>query len=297
MSKYSIKDIERLSGIRAHTLRIWEKRYGILAPQRTDTNIRKYSDEELRHILNIAVLNNSGYKISQIVRLTEAEMQAKVIEVSSKPASEEAQIEGLLLAMMELDEVHFEQIIANCASHLGFEETMLFVIYPFFQKVGLLWQAGTINPAQEHFISHLIRQKLIVAIDEQRRVLRPHPARVLFFLPEGEYHELGLLFFHFLARKEGHESVYLGQSVPILQAKLAADERECGVIATSTHAFASVNGRNKLLKIMLEHFPDKELVVCNRLKVHAAMINHEKLHINLSIDEFKSMLESNGIAR
>lgn len=289
MSKYSIKDIERLSGIKAHTLRIWEKRYGILMPNRTDTNIRKYSDEDLRQILNIAVLNNSGVKISHIMKLSEAELQQKVLEVSAKPAAEEVHIEGLLLAMMELDESHFEKIIANCALHLGFETTMTQVIYPFFQKVGLLWQAGTINPAQEHFISSLIRQKLITAIDGIKPIHREKPINVLFFLPEGEYHELGLLFFSFLAKKEGQRAVYLGQSVPLSQAKAVSEIRNCEVVATSTHAFASSDDRNKLLESIVAAFPNRQVMICNRIVDHAGLFRADNLHINLSIQEAKDL--------
>lgn len=214
-TKYSIKDLERLSGIKAHTIRMWEQRYNFLNPERTETNIRHYSGEDLRKLLNVAVLNQKGIKISHIVKMTEQEMNARVVEFTSDFGDQQTQIEGLVIAMIDLDESRFNHIISGCILRQGFEDTMLNVIYPFFKKVGVLWQTGSINAAQEHFISNLIRQKLIVAVDALPHSNLPDARKYVLFLPEGELHEMGLLFHSYLIQKAGHKVIYLGQSVPL----------------------------------------------------------------------------------
>ncbi len=214
MAHYSIKDLEKLSGIKAHTLRIWEKRYQIVKPSRTDTNIRYYCDDDLKRILNISILNRHGLKISRIAGMTDAQLSEQVMHLAQATGDHESQIEQLTIAMIEMDEERFEKTLSKSIMTVGFEETVLTIIYPFFDKVGMLWQTGSINPAQEHFVSNLIRQKLLVAIDSQNYPHNPESRRFLLFLPEGELHELGLLFFHYILKKHGHQVIYLGQSVP-----------------------------------------------------------------------------------
>ena len=165
MAYYSIKDLEKLSGIKAHTLRIWEKRYNLVEPKRTETNIRYYDDEDLKKVLNVALLNRNGLKISHIAGLKTEEINSKISDLSKGNQDSESVIDNLVISMIELDEKKFEKILSRTIMQAGFEETILYTIYPFFQKIGLLWQTGAINPAQEHFISNLVRQKLIVAID------------------------------------------------------------------------------------------------------------------------------------
>lgn len=292
MGKYSIKDIERLSGIKAHTLRIWEKRYGIIEPQRTDTNIRYYSNEELKKILNIAILNNYGIKISKIVGLTAEELHKKVLEISNEEVEENLQIESLVIAMVEVDESRFEKILANCTLRLGFEQTVMNIVYPFFKKVGILWQAGAINPAQEHFISNLIRQKLIVAIDSQGMMVKEGAKRFLLFLPEGELHELGLLFYSYLIQKAGHKVVYLGQSVPLDDVIKVNNQNPADFILTSTLSFSLGEGLNNLLERILQAFPDKQIILTNRIENTDDLPESDRLLFNLSLSEFKSMIES-----
>jgi DNA-binding transcriptional MerR regulator len=215
LSTYSIKDLEKLSGIKAHTLRMWEQRYGILNPQRTESNIRYYSNDDLRKLLNINILNNNGFKISKIVKLKDEEINQKVLELSQIKTDVDVQIGSLLLAMIEIDEMRFEQVVTSSIVQMGFENTILKIVFPFLKKIGVMWQTGSINPAQEHFISNLIRQKIIVAIDRL-----PYPSsklapRYLFFLPDGELHELSLLLYNYMAKARGAHTIYLGQSVPL----------------------------------------------------------------------------------
>jgi DNA-binding transcriptional MerR regulator len=291
MGKYSIKDIERISGIKAHTLRIWEKRYGIIEPKRTETNIRYYTNEELRKILNIAILNNYGMKISKIVGLTAEELHQKVIEISTEEVEENLQIESLVVAMVEVDESRFEKILANCTLRLGFEQTVLGIIHPFFKKVGVLWQAGAINPAQEHFISNLIRQKLIVAIDSQGMMVKEGAKRFLLFLPEGELHELGLLFYSYLIQKAGHKVVYLGQSVPLSDVKKVNDQNPADFIITGTLGMSPTEGMNDTLQRIIETFPNNKIILNNRINDQQEILEHERLIYNQSLNEFKSFLE------
>jgi DNA-binding transcriptional MerR regulator len=215
MATYTIKDLERLSGIKAHTIRIWEKRYNIIAPQRTSTNIRNYCDGELKKLLNISLLNRKGMKISKLAQLSNDELNEKINQLIQNYHDTESLVENMAIAMIDFDEVKLEKILSRTIMQLGFEETIIKILYPFLVKIGVMWQTGIINPAHEHFISNQIRQKLIVAIDSLISASNPNSKRYTLFLPEGEFHELGLLFFHYLIKRRGHQVIYLGQSVPL----------------------------------------------------------------------------------
>ncbi|HSF53518.1 MAG TPA: MerR family transcriptional regulator [Algoriphagus sp.] len=212
MSTYSIKDLEQLSGIKAHTLRIWEQRYNLLSPQRTGTNIRTYDDEDLKLILNVALLNDNGFKISKIASMASKDIREEVIKLTERSLTHDDQIHALTICMVEMDEDRFDMVLSSNIVKLGFEQTMFNIIYPFMSKIGVLWQTGAISPAQEHFISNLVRQKLIVAIDGQASV--KSGKKFLLFLPEGELHEISLLFSCYLIKSHGHKVIYLGQSTP-----------------------------------------------------------------------------------
>jgi MerR family transcriptional regulator, light-induced transcriptional regulator len=212
MGEYKISDIEILTGIKAHTLRIWEKRYGIPNPSRTGTKIRNYSDDDLTEILNVAILNKNGLKISHIAELNSAEKRARVLSLWEKDADEIHQ-ESLLLALMELDEFRFHHTLELLIQKFGVVDTYTKHIAKFLERIGLLWITGSIHPGQEHFMSHLIRQKLMALTDSL-----PMPEKeatcVLLFLPENEWHELGLIFYHYVLRSRGINSFFLGQSLP-----------------------------------------------------------------------------------
>lgn len=213
MGKYSIKELEHLSGIKAHTIRIWEKRYSLIAPQRTDTNIRFYSDDDLKKIINVSLLNAHGFKISKIARMSAAEITQNVLALNDSANDNSIHINQLVVAMVQLDEEKFETALSGFFLRYNFENTMTGIVYPFLQKTGVLWQTHNISPAQEHFVSNLIRQKIIVGIDGLPLPSGNDQIAVLF-LPENELHEIGLLFCHYLLRKAGYRTIYLGQSVP-----------------------------------------------------------------------------------
>lgn len=214
MNSFTIKDLENLSGIKAHTLRIWEQRYSFLKPERTGTNIRYYSNDELKKILNVALLNKYGYKISHIDKMNEGEIKEKIFSLNQMEAQQERIVNELIQCMVDIDIDKLETILDKYISARGIEKTIIQIIFPFMEKIGILWLTNHINPAQEHLITNIIRQKLIVGIDGIVPALKVNKS-VLLFLPEGEYHELGLLFMNYLLKSRGVNTIYLGCNVPI----------------------------------------------------------------------------------
>ncbi|MFZ9387901.1 MAG: MerR family transcriptional regulator [Chitinophagaceae bacterium] len=214
MNAFTIKDLENLTGIKAHTIRIWEQRYGFLKPQRTSTNIRYYSNDELKSILNIALLNKYGYKISHIDRMQPEEIRDRILSLGDPKAVQERFINELVQEMVNMDMDRFEIIISNYISARGIERTVTQILFPFLEKIGILWQTGHINPAQEHLVTNIIRQKLILAIETAASKVSSDKT-FLLFLPEGEHHELGLLYMHYLLKSRGIRTIYLGANVPV----------------------------------------------------------------------------------
>jgi methanogenic corrinoid protein MtbC1 len=202
-------------------------------PQRTDSNIRLYSQEDLKFLLNVSILYDYGLKISNIAKLSLEELNQKVKQLASEKKQIPAQIQNLVVSMLELDEERFEKQLNNSIMSIGLEETILNIVYPFLQHIGILWQTDTINPAQEHFITNLIRQKLIVAIDGiPNSRLRADAKKIMLFLPEGEFHEISLLFASYLVKLQGHRSIYLGQSLPLQDLKAVQEVHKADVILT-----------------------------------------------------------------
>jgi DNA-binding transcriptional MerR regulator len=215
MNHFSIKDVEALTGIKPHTLRIWEQRYGIPHPKRTSTNIRFYDDEDIKLLLSVAMLNRQGHKISKITKMSNSEMNVLVMDLTLNNHDFIIQVESLTSAMFGLDEIAFEKIISTNTLQFGLEKTFLDIIFPFLARVGSLWQTGSINPSYEHFITNLIRQKLFVAIDAQPKNINTISKKFLLFLPTHEPHEIGLLFANYLIRSRGHHTSYLGPNLPL----------------------------------------------------------------------------------
>jgi DNA-binding transcriptional MerR regulator len=225
MTKFTIKDLENLSGIKAHTIRIWEQRYSFLKPSRTDTNIRYYSNDDLKTILNISILNKYGYKISHINNMSVNDVQARVAELNLAGAQQERIVNELIQVMVDLDIAGFEKLIDKQIAANGIEKVILRIIFPFFERIGILWQTGHINPAQEHLTTNIIRQKLIVGIDHAKPVLKIKRS-FLLFLPEKEHHEIGLLLVYYLLKKRGAEVFYIGANVPLKDAQFVNDTKK-----------------------------------------------------------------------
>lgn len=213
MSVYSIRDLEKLSGIKAHTIRIWEQRYDLLHPQRTPTNIRYYVEEDLKLLLNVALLNRNGYKISKIAKLSKEEIKQKIEELSINTSEHLSQVDALTMAMIEMDEYKFDRIISANIHQIGFEKAIIEIIHPFLDKLSVLWLTGSVNPCQESFITCLIRQKLLVAIDSEPVTLGTSVKKFVLFLPENVNQELSLLLLQYLIKARKHRVIYLGNNI------------------------------------------------------------------------------------
>ncbi len=217
MNLFSISDLQKFSGIKAHTIRVWEQRYNALSPTRSDGNTRYYDTTQLRRLLNIVSLMESDYKISELCFMTD-EMLFKLLEEKQKSillgeGANEYFISQLIAAATTFDEAHFEKIFSNCLLRLGMRNTYLSVIYPLLNRIGIMWSAGTMSPAYEHFSCNIIKQKLFSAIDSLPPAKSSRNSWLLF-LPENEFHEIGLLFSHYLIRQAGKKVIYLGSNVP-----------------------------------------------------------------------------------
>jgi len=267
MTLYSIKDLEYLSGIKAHTIRIWEKRYHLLDPSRTDTNIRSYSDDDVRRILNVAMLIKSGYKISNVASFDETKIQSEVIRLNRNLTDPEKNIDQLLFHAVNLDTWGFEHLLDKMIDELGFSKTIQQVVFPFFERIGILWQAGSIFTAHEHFVSSLVRNRLI---REAGKFESNESAKsVLFFLRENEYHELGLLFMNYLAAQAGLRYVYLGQSLPFADlSNLLVNSKFDFVCTYFIHAIEKPELEQYLANLSLVFNRNKILVAGRQIGIH-----------------------------
>ena len=214
---YTINDLERLTGIKAHTIRIWERRYGLFSPQRTKTNIRTYRDDDLRKVLNVNTLIKNGWKISKISVLNAQELEARVWDSMkhARTAAEEHDIyiQALIAATMSFDEEWFDTVFTDVTTRYGMSLAMQHVIAPFLERIGVMWTVVRLHPGQEHFASNLIRRKMLSAIDRLPRI--GSKGRFLLFLPPWEEHEIGLIYASYLLKSAGYEVIYLGQRVPL----------------------------------------------------------------------------------
>jgi DNA-binding transcriptional MerR regulator len=238
MDAFTIKDLENLSGIKAHTIRIWEQRYNFLNPSRTDTNIRFYSNEELITLLNIALLNKYGYKISHIDKMKPIEMKERILSLTQSEAQLERIVNELIECMVDLRIEDFESVLDFQISTKGIEKTITQIIFPFLERIGILWVTSRVNPAQEHLVTNIIRQKLIVGIEKTVPALQV-TSTALLFLPEGEHHELGILFMYYLLKSRGVKVLYLGANVPMRDVVYVADLKGPSFVYTHLTSVAS----------------------------------------------------------
>ena len=239
MSSYTIKDLEQISGIKAHTIRVWEQRYHFLQPQRTETNIRSYSADELKVILNVSLLNKYGYKISHIDKMNALEMEEKILGLNQLDAEKERVVNALIKEMVSLNMQAFERQLNNYIGEKGIEKTITDIIFSFLERVGILWVTNHINPAQEHLSSNLIRQKIILGIEKLPSLYQANK-HIVLFMPEGEYHEVGLLFVHFLLKQKGISVDYLGANVPIVDLKYLTEHKKVDYLYA--HITAPIKG-------------------------------------------------------
>lgn len=215
-NEFSIKDLENLSGIKAHTIRIWEKRYNLLQPSRTDTNIRNYNLKSLQKLLNVTFLNNHGYKISKISKLAEEDIAKHVNDIALKGNVENRALNSFKMAMLNFDQTMFYNTYNQLRNDKSFKEIVYEVFMPFLAELGTLWQTNTISIAHEHFVSTLIKQKILLNIEKVQNIDKVSNGKpYVLYLPMNEIHDIGLLFTTYELISRGHHCIYLGPSVPI----------------------------------------------------------------------------------
>lgn len=216
MQEFSIKDLEHFTGIKAHTIRAWEQRYALLSPRRTSTNIRYYTSEDLKLLLNVSLLNQNGHKISRIAAMTDGEVREALRDLETTTDKEEHWLGMLKISMLNFDEQLFRSVSATFEGHAGLSGLFLRLYLPFMGQIGMLWLTSAICPAHEHFVSNLIRQRLFRAVDDLQPTDPSYSGAVFaLFLPEREIHDISLLMVHYLLRNSGYKSLFLGQSVPL----------------------------------------------------------------------------------
>jgi MerR family transcriptional regulator, light-induced transcriptional regulator len=270
MNVFTIKDLENLSGIKAHTIRTWEQRYSFLKPCRSDTNIRYYCNQELKKILSISLLNKYGYKISHINKMSDMELRDRVISLEDKDAQQERLVNELIAYMIDLDIEPFERTLDSFILTKGIDKTVTRLIFPFLHRIGILWLTNHINPAQEHLVTNIIRQKLIVAIDGVRapgdsKTPAKRGKTGLLFLPEGEHHELGLLYVYYLLKVHGVGVIYLGADVPVSEIGFVCRYKNPGFVYTHLTGIAGNFNLEKFLARAKQCFPDTPLVISGQV--------------------------------
>ena len=291
MAVYSISDLEKLCGVKAHTIRIWEQRYSILSPKRTNTNIRYYEDEDLRKLLNIALLNKNGFKISRIALMSPDEIIKEVSAISEINFEHHTQLDAMTISMVEMDEVKFDRIVRTNIDQLGFERTMVEVIYPFLDKLSVLWLTGSINPVQENFMSHLIRQKLIAAIDGIGVKEGPGQKKFMIYLPSGESQELSLLFLSYLLQNRGHKVIYLGQNITINDLKDALSIQKPDYLYTMITESYTNQSVDVYIQSLAQNFPDCKILLSGYQIVAQNISRTEKIRPLASLDDTLAFLD------
>lgn len=293
MGVFSIKDIEAVSGIKSHTLRIWEQRYGIIAPKRTESNIRYYDDDDLKHILNISILNRQGIKISEIARMSKEEITEAILKCSGHSSENfDSHVKGLISAMLSFDEYGFHKILTTNVIQVGLEQTMLNIVFPFLTEVGLLWQIGSIHPSHEHFASNIIKQKLYVAIDGNVGRYAENRKRFLLFLPEHEQHSIGLLFANYILRSRGQDVLYLGQEVPLVDLKDAFIDHEPDYVLTQLTAAHLNVDKQRFVDEISTYWGKAQLILSGGQFLNADLKLPENARIIKRIEDFITLVDS-----
>ena len=290
VSTYSIKDLEQLTGIKAHTLRIWEQRYDFIKPKRTDTNIRYYDDQDLKLILNVSLLKDNGHKISKISRMPYEQMHKEILKLTEKTLSYPEQIHALTLAMIDHDEERFEKIMSTIILQLGFEDTMIKVIYPFLIKIGILWQTGSISPSQEHFISNLIRQKIMVAIDGLFVPSSQYNKKYLLFLPEHELHELSLLFSAYLIKSRKNKVIYLGQNTPFNDLIQVYNTRKPDYLLTIMTSYPHIHEVQGYVDKLSETFHNQTILISGRQVIGQDILLRKNIRVLNKLEDLRDFI-------
>lgn len=287
MGSYKIKDVEILTGIKAHTIRIWEKRYNLLNPERTDTQIRQYSDDDLVRLLQVSLLNKRGLKISKIIELQPDQISEQLRKTDNKNDLTEVIIEQFILSLFQLDEELFNASFLEISASYTIQECFANFLFPFLERIGVMWIVGSINPAQEHFISNIIRQKVIAAIDA---IPVPHSKDVtILFLPEYEWHEIGLLVYHYELRKKGVKTIYLGQSLPYDAIFDAIDYVKPTRVISAWITNAKCSEIKNYFQSIVEKYPEIEFIL-GGAQTEKISFASENLKIVRNLEEFNALI-------
>jgi len=267
MNFFSIRDIENLTGIKAHTLRSWEQRHHLFNPKRKDSKHRIYDNDDLKYILRVAFLYHHGYKISRIAGLPEEEVSRLALELKPGADNHDIFINQLTESALDFDNTRFEKVLQNLVSHTGFEKSVLHVFFPLLKKIGQLWLAGKAMPAQEHFASAIIIKKILTASDE---LATPGPnarRRVLLFTPTGEQHEIPILFMQYMLKKNGIPYLYVGKNTPLDTLKTVCGQQEKLTAGKITQVYFHLvtnllrQDLGEYLQKLSDLFPDKEIIL------------------------------------
>ncbi len=261
MNRFSIRDIENLTGIKAHTLRIWEQRHGIIIPKRTDTNIRYYDGNDLKQALRVALLNQHGYKISRIQKMNDEEISTLLRETADVGFQFEYLLNNLVEATIDMDTARFEMLINKYIKKFGIEQAVEQLIFSFLEKIGIMWMTNRIFPAQEHLVSNIITRKILLAIEKLPLSSGFAKSKFLLFLPEGEIHEIGLLYVQYHLLKHGNAVIYLGANAPTDQVALVCKATEPDYLYTHITSTSNDFDLNTYLLKLSEIHKDKQVYV------------------------------------
>jgi DNA-binding transcriptional MerR regulator len=287
---YTIKELETLSGVKAHTIRIWEQRYQFLKPSRTGTNIRTYNNEELKTLLTVALLNKYGYKISRISEMAPEQRVDAIMQLPQKEAVNEGLVNELIGFMVDLDSASFEDALDKYIAQHGMERLMMEVIFLFLEKVGILWQTNKIIPVQEHIVSNLIRQKVVSALDVLPFVTVKKPL-FLLFLPEDEHHELGLLYMYYLLRKSGKPVIYLGANVPVKDLGYLMQVKKPDYLYVHLTSFPRPQRFQKFMDTLMTMAPQAKLLVSGSVTQEFKKPENDHIFFLKSLGEVLSWIE------
>lgn len=290
MNKFSIRDIENLTGIKAHTIRIWEQRYGILQPKRTATNIRYYDALDLKLALRISLLNNYGYKISRIHEMSEDDMNALIQKINDKDFKLQVLVNELLETTLAMDIDRFERLVNEYMRKYGIEQTIEQLIFNFLEKVGIMWMTDRIFPAQEHMMSNVVYRKLALAIENLPPKEADASPSVLLFLPEGEIHDIGLMYVNYLLRKYEKNPIYLGANSPIKEVKLVIEAKQPDYLYVHLTSVTSEFDVNKYLQKLHNAFPNAKILVSGSLLRSTKHIPIQNIKLLFTLQEVRDTL-------
>lgn len=293
MNRFSIKDIENLTGIKAHTIRIWEQRYGILQPKRTPSNIRYYDGDDLKMALRVALLNSFGYKISRIHQMSDKDMNALIQKITDPDFRLHAVTNELLEAALSLDIDRFEELLNGHTRRYGMEHTIEELLFRFLEKVGLMWMTDRLIPAQEHLASNIIYRKLAVAIEQcGNKADNGRAATVLLFMPEGELHDIGLMYVYYLLRKWGKNSIYLGANTPLSEAEAVYQVKRPLYAYLHLTGVAEGFDGNKYFKKLSEAMPDCIIFISGGVLRMRKYQTHRNIRFLHNLTEVKDTLQA-----